>query len=290
MNFDHILNWKLLKGSHEFPGSDGGTCLNEAAIVAAGFEYRSVSSPADCPSCFSPVLSAYAIALNDGLPDDLRQSLLLPFVTRLAGTRGSDEIERQRLDFIVLGCIRTLLPIALRNWRNDLAAECALVADYDQAIVVVNKIRYIARVPTRNIARNIARDIARDLTGTIDLDHAFDLVFTSDIDFARDHILALVLAITVAAGVDRALPSASYFDRALALAHAHARARAIALTRAIDLAYTHVAHASPIAVAIAIASVALLDGAMKIGKRAPEIELNVVTQRMAAAKRESAVS
>ena len=31
--FEHILNWKLLRGSHDFPG-------NEAAIVAAGFAYR----------------------------------------------------------------------------------------------------------------------------------------------------------------------------------------------------------------------------------------------------------
>ena len=39
--FDHILNWRLLRGSHDFPGKDGGTCINEAAVVAAGFEYRS---------------------------------------------------------------------------------------------------------------------------------------------------------------------------------------------------------------------------------------------------------
>jgi hypothetical protein len=38
--FDHILNWTLQVGSHPFPGKDGGTCINEAAIVAAGFEYR----------------------------------------------------------------------------------------------------------------------------------------------------------------------------------------------------------------------------------------------------------
>jgi hypothetical protein len=31
--FDKILNWKLLRGSHYFPGPDGGTCVNEAAIV-----------------------------------------------------------------------------------------------------------------------------------------------------------------------------------------------------------------------------------------------------------------
>jgi hypothetical protein len=36
--FDKILNWKLQRGSHTFPGPDGGTCINEAAIVAAGFD------------------------------------------------------------------------------------------------------------------------------------------------------------------------------------------------------------------------------------------------------------
>ena len=52
-DFDHILNWKLLVGSHQFPGKDGGTCINEAAIVAAGFEYRRVHNVKDMPSCFS---------------------------------------------------------------------------------------------------------------------------------------------------------------------------------------------------------------------------------------------
>jgi len=38
--FNHILNWKPKEGSHRFRGKDGGTCINEAALVAAGFEYR----------------------------------------------------------------------------------------------------------------------------------------------------------------------------------------------------------------------------------------------------------
>ena len=40
--FDHVLNWRLKVGSHLFPGPDGGTCINEAALVAAGFEYQPV--------------------------------------------------------------------------------------------------------------------------------------------------------------------------------------------------------------------------------------------------------
>ena len=150
MNWNQILNWKLLDGSHKFPGPDGGTCINEAAIVAAGFEYHSVSSAADCPPCFSRVLAAYAISLNDQLPDDLRQELLMPFVTRLAGTADAPAIERQRFDFIMLGLVRTVLPISLRGWKDDLAMECERVTHYDDAIAAVNKI---------DVAR--ARDLAR---------------------------------------------------------------------------------------------------------------------------------
>jgi len=35
--FQRMLEWKLLRGSHEFPGPDGGTCVNEAAVVAELF-------------------------------------------------------------------------------------------------------------------------------------------------------------------------------------------------------------------------------------------------------------
>ena len=49
-DFQRMLDWKLLRGSHEFPGPDGGTCINEAAIVAAGYSYRAVHSIDDCPA------------------------------------------------------------------------------------------------------------------------------------------------------------------------------------------------------------------------------------------------
>jgi hypothetical protein len=81
--FDHILNWKLKKGSHPFPGKDGGTCINEAAIVAAGFEYQPVHSVHHMPDCFSRPICKLAMQLNDFATDTQRQRLL-PFVTRLA--------------------------------------------------------------------------------------------------------------------------------------------------------------------------------------------------------------
>ena len=64
-HFDHILNWKLQQGSHPFPGKDGGTCINEAAIVAAGFEYQPVRRVEDMPDCFSRPICKLAMQLND---------------------------------------------------------------------------------------------------------------------------------------------------------------------------------------------------------------------------------
>jgi hypothetical protein len=81
--YDKILNWKLKRGSHKFPGPDGGTCINEAAVVAAGFPYRPVRSVEDMPDCFSRPICTLALQLNDEASDDERQHLL-PFVTRLA--------------------------------------------------------------------------------------------------------------------------------------------------------------------------------------------------------------
>jgi hypothetical protein len=105
--FDKILNWKLKRGSHRFPGKDGGTCINEAAIVAAGFPYRPVQSVEDMPDCFSRPICTLAMQLNDEASDEERQHLL-PFVTRLA-CRDRVEIERAREAYIAAR-IRYRLP------------------------------------------------------------------------------------------------------------------------------------------------------------------------------------
>jgi len=97
-NFDPILNWKLKRGSHTFPGKDGGTCINEAAIVAAGFPFQPVRSVQDMPECFSRAICALAMQLNDEVEDAERQ-LLLPFVARLA-CADAPEVERAREAYI----------------------------------------------------------------------------------------------------------------------------------------------------------------------------------------------
>ena len=97
--FDHLLNWKLKVGSHPFPGPDGGTCINEAALVASGFEYRKINSVHQMPECFSRPICALAMSLNDFCTDEQRQRLL-PYVTRLA-CADTPEIEHKRALYII---------------------------------------------------------------------------------------------------------------------------------------------------------------------------------------------
>ena len=96
--FDHLLNWRLRPGSHKFPGQDGGTCINEAAIVAAGFPYQAVKSVEEMPTCFSRPICRLAMRLNDEATDEQRQRLL-PFVTRLA-CADTEQVERKRAAYI----------------------------------------------------------------------------------------------------------------------------------------------------------------------------------------------
>ncbi|MGU3539905.1 hypothetical protein [Methylobacterium sp. A54F] len=97
-NFDPILNWTLKRGSHPFPGPDGGTCINEAAVVAHGYPYRPIKSSLAMPPCFSRPICRLALYLNDEASDAQRQRLL-PFVTRLA-CADIPAVEARRAAFI----------------------------------------------------------------------------------------------------------------------------------------------------------------------------------------------
>ncbi len=79
---------------------DGGTCINEAALVAAGFPYKAIRAAEQMPECFSRPICRFAMRLND-LADDEERQRLLPFVTRLA-CADSPEVEKRRADYINL--------------------------------------------------------------------------------------------------------------------------------------------------------------------------------------------
>ncbi|HXF89558.1 MAG TPA: hypothetical protein VNK48_14475 [Xanthobacteraceae bacterium] len=129
-----LLQWRLLPGSHKWPGPDGGTCINEAAIVAAGLDYRPVRGVDELPACFCPVIGAYLIKINDVLPDDERQKLMR-FVLRLSGSRDTPAVEQQRLEFIVVETVRRIVSSAMRAiGLPEWAAKCRAATTLQQAL------------------------------------------------------------------------------------------------------------------------------------------------------------
>lgn len=106
-NIKGLLDWKLLSGSHDWPGPDGGTCINEAAIVVAGFEYTPVGGAEDFPACFSKELGMLLLTLNDELSDERRQKLMR-FVLKLPGSRDAARVERERCRYLREGACRLL--------------------------------------------------------------------------------------------------------------------------------------------------------------------------------------
>jgi hypothetical protein len=124
-----LLNWKLLQGSHDFPSPEGGTCINEAAIIAAGMPYRKVETFADCPPCFCPVLATFALRLNDIAPSDEHRSELMEFVTRLPGSAGPGDTQLRRSRFIIDSLVSEILPIILRRIGLEDAAAYIVCAD-----------------------------------------------------------------------------------------------------------------------------------------------------------------
>src|SRR5712691_10354961 len=112
-DFRRMLEWRLLRGSHEFPGPDGGTCINEAAIVAAGYPYRAVYCVKDLPASFSRPISMLALCLNDTLEDELRQELLMPFVARLGGSADTPAIEMLRAELMLERTVAEIMAPAL---------------------------------------------------------------------------------------------------------------------------------------------------------------------------------
>lgn len=247
-DFNRILNWKLLAGSHEFPGSDGGTCINEAAIVAAGFPYRRIGSIADCPPCFSRPLAAYALSLNDGIGDsELRQRLLMPFVTRLAGSADRFEIEQERVKTILLRIVTRLLPQSIESYgRADEALACRSATDLATAADAMHRaLDAVCGIVSGNAA--FVRKRQDYLEGISGLVSAF--VYYND-------------------------------ERRLAEAAAHSASAAIASISLRDWNHARYAERKR---DFALAA-AFLDEALKIGNRAEPVEADELAARFTRAK------
>lgn len=118
----NMLNWQLMAGSHEWPGPDGGTCINEAAIVAAGMPYKSVTGPSDIPECFSRIIATFLMALNDRMDSKARQDLI-EFIPRLAGSADNYEIEFKRAEYIIIQSFSKVFSCYLMKHHPRLASD-----------------------------------------------------------------------------------------------------------------------------------------------------------------------
>jgi hypothetical protein len=140
--FQRMLEWKLLRGSHEFPGPDGGTCVNEAAIVAAGYPYRAIYRAKDLPASFSRPIALFALCVNDTLDDELRQELLMPFVTRLAGSADTPKIEMMRAELMLKRTAAEILAPALaRSGYPEIAERCRSLRTPTELMAIVRCLR-----------------------------------------------------------------------------------------------------------------------------------------------------
>ncbi|MBX3482503.1 hypothetical protein [Phenylobacterium sp.] len=259
-----ILNWSLKKGSHTFPGPEGGTCINEAAIVAAGFEYKAVKSWRDCPPCFSPVLAAYALSLNDRMPDSLRNPLLMPFVTRLAGTHDTLDVEKARAVHIALGMVRNILPITLRHrGMTDLADRLAATATLDLAatLAVAREIRIEAQ--DRRVAALKAHYVARNKRWAAEAAEA-----AAEAEAAEAAAAEAAAAEAAAAEAEAAAAAAAAAEAAAEAAEAWWFPSYPTLQRELWTATT-----------------VILDGAMRIGRQPEALEIAVVKDRMDAIRK-----
>ncbi|HXL69343.1 MAG TPA: hypothetical protein VN930_11370 [Xanthobacteraceae bacterium] len=242
-----MLHWKLLRGSHEFPGPDGGTCINEAAIIAAGYAYRAVKSANDCPPCFSRPCSAYALALNDYIDDDRhRRRLLMPFVARLAGSADTLAVERQRAGMILLRSVTDLLLPRFAGYRRHPIT------------------RALSRVKTPFDAMMAAASLG----GVIQAPKCDSLSMLM-VD-ACEALSAAATAYALDDAQDTAMQAARFADR---LAREMARIDPQNPTRAVTRVYARAA--------------AILDAALKLGKQPDSIPAESVFGRLQEARAEA---
>ncbi|CAN0316179.1 unnamed protein product, partial [Discosporangium mesarthrocarpum] len=94
-------------------------CVMSLVALMAGERHS------DRPECACPVITAYAIKLNDALDREARQHLK-PFAPRIIGTRDGYAEERAR--FIVARILRDVVPRLLDTRRGDVAARSGVLS------------------------------------------------------------------------------------------------------------------------------------------------------------------
>lgn len=159
------LNTLVLKaGSH--PNRRSGVCVMEAVAWLAGEPHS------DRPECASPVVAAFLRHLNDQMPPVVRQQLK-PLIPRIAVSRASDAVERQRAYVAADYAVREAAP-----WALEAAGLYAEAASLRVCAPVVDAVTArVARAAARRAQAAATPDTAADIaTGYADaaVAHAAD--------------------------------------------------------------------------------------------------------------------
>lgn len=97
---------RLDQGKHE--SVKDGYCVMEVVSYVAGEPWS------DSPQCACPAISIFSRGLNDCMAANERQRLI-PYILRIAGSRGSNDVYRQRGYMAADFAVRIALPILLEN-------------------------------------------------------------------------------------------------------------------------------------------------------------------------------
>lgn len=121
--FDDVT---LALGQHRTAAD--GMCAMEAVAWLAGEEHS------DAPACVSPVIADFVRLWNDGLPTNRdRDRLLKPLLSKMIGTRTTDDDEKVRSYLIIDWLVRTYTPtwlhVAGLGVHADVLTSMPAIAD-----------------------------------------------------------------------------------------------------------------------------------------------------------------
>lgn len=129
--------FRLSSGKHASP--EDGLCAMEVVAFLDG------SPHTDHPRCTCGIIGAFVRAINDNMPDDLRQKLL-PFLPRLIGTVVESH-EQERHEYFAWQTIRVFAPAALRAQGYGRFARVLQNAE------TLGTARFAAEILERGVAR-----------------------------------------------------------------------------------------------------------------------------------------
>ena len=148
-DFSSIQEVKLGHGAHKSAAE--GMCFMEMVAWFAG------EAHSDKPACACTVLGRYGMALNDRMPNDLRDELLKPLVPMIAGTSGSLDDRIARARFLAMWSINKVLSALMRRRGQEaLAIACEIATDIPEARAAAQDVRKWAAAYAADAAADAA--------------------------------------------------------------------------------------------------------------------------------------